>query len=76
MPPNARINRAARIHPTYNAGNTMKTMLSPLRLNELLGFVHRSHPALPKHSMLSLSFNTSDASWRFNWVEHQLWTTA
>ena len=34
--PNARINRAARIRTTYIAGSTMKEMLSPLRLNELL----------------------------------------
>jgi hypothetical protein len=34
--PNARINRAARIHATYVAASNMKKMLSPLRFNELL----------------------------------------
>jgi hypothetical protein len=43
---NARINRAARIHTTYSAGITMKEMLSPLRLNELLGAVLRLHHGL------------------------------
>jgi hypothetical protein len=44
--PNARINRAARIHPAYIAGSTMKKMLSPLRLNELLGFRRYRTPFL------------------------------
>jgi hypothetical protein len=44
----------------------MKEMLPPLRLNELLGFVHRSHPAFHRPLRLILSFDAISAAWRFN----------
>jgi hypothetical protein len=44
----------------------MKDKLIPLALNELLGFVHLSHSALPDHAALILSFISPDAARRFN----------
>jgi len=43
----------------------MKIKLFPLRLNELLGFVHFSHSSIPESSTLILAFNSPTAVWRF-----------
>ena len=42
----------------------MKEMLSPLRLNELLGFVRLSHHASPEPSMSILPFDIASAARR------------
>jgi hypothetical protein len=70
-PPNARIN-AAGINNEWHPSWRMKAPLFPLALNELLGFIHRSHSVLPQPSMLVLSFNVPSASWRFNSPKQQL----
>ncbi len=44
----------------------MKAIQSALRLNELLGFVHLCHSALPEPSRLILPVNATSAAWRFN----------
>jgi hypothetical protein len=49
----------------------MKSKLIPLALNELLGFVHRSHYVALEPSRLILAFNSFSAAWRFNSPYHQ-----
>jgi hypothetical protein len=50
----------------------MKGTQSRVGLNELLGFGHLSQSAFPEHSILILSFDASNAAWRFSQTHHQL----
>jgi len=50
----------------------MTATLFAVGLNELLGFVGRSHSASPDLSTLSIPFNKTTAAWRFNSPQHQL----
>jgi hypothetical protein len=49
----------------------MKSKLFPLRLNELLDFVRRSHSVSPDHSPLISPVNATSAAWRFIWPLQQ-----